>query len=180
MVCKNCGRELTENESFCPACGVSAIGDPDTGNRAHFLSLVYPMKWYKFLIYFALFAGAVTNVISALLTILGFFTASAVYEMYPAALPYDICVAVIALALAALDLYTRHALVTYKKIGPVLLCISYAIPAVHTAVAVIIGSAITEGLISFGISQVSGIVVSIVMVVVNYVYFKKRQDMFIN
>lgn len=180
MFCRNCGRELVENESICPVCGASANGDTATGHSALFYSLAYPMKWYKFLIYFALFAGAVANVIGAIGTISGFSTLSAIYAKYPAAVPVDICAAVISLALAALDLYTRHALVSYKKIAPMLLCISYAIPAVHTVVAVSIGTVITEGLISVGTNHVIGIIVNIIMVVANYVYFKKRQDMFVN
>ena len=70
--CSNCGAQLeNENAQFCTNCGakigetavesapVSQVSAPVAEPTAQF-----GMKWYKFLIYFALFLGAVVNFIN--------------------------------------------------------------------------------------------------------------------
>jgi len=56
MFCNNCGTQLEEGAAFCPNCG-SSVGvapAPQLG-----------LKWAHFLSYFALWLGALLNVIVA-------------------------------------------------------------------------------------------------------------------
>ena len=81
--CSSCGSQLNnENQQFCSNCGAKLCADPAINEQNTVTSQTpYPqqqviqnpiyqaqnmnaapsMKWFKFLIYFALFAGAVIN-----------------------------------------------------------------------------------------------------------------------
>ena len=63
MFCTKCGKEITDGQRFCPGCGAEnknvsqqTYGSMNTSNTFDVSTVqnVLPMKWYKFLIYFAL------------------------------------------------------------------------------------------------------------------------------
>ena len=184
MFCKNCGNEIAENEKYCSKCGTLVNSDSENVYGAGFSDLPTeperPMKWYKFLIYFSLFAGAVINILSGLLTVVGLFTASEVYAAYPGTFMYDVFVALFAFAFAGLSIYTRQTLASYKKIGPKLLCALYVSTAVYAVAFGLLGAALTQGTVPFEVSDVSGAISNIVLAAINFVYFNKRKNMFVN
>ena len=57
-VCRECGYPLYSTQQVCPQCGASAVEKEKPKGPG--------MKWYYFLIYFSLFAGAVSNTIMAI------------------------------------------------------------------------------------------------------------------
>lgn len=66
--CGKCGAQLEGDNIFCPNCGakVETVGAVANGPPSVEVStsvVQHPMKWFKFLIYFALFAGAVINLV---------------------------------------------------------------------------------------------------------------------
>lgn len=62
--CHSCGFPITDDsQKFCTNCG-SALMDSDVSEKTAQMAL--PMKWYKFLIYFALLASAILSFISGL------------------------------------------------------------------------------------------------------------------
>ena len=142
----------------------------------------HPMKWYKFLIYFALFAGAVLNIFSAI----SYFTGSSYgsdaglyYSYFPGLKAADIVFGIIVIGVAVLMIYTRMALAKFKKNGPKLLYLTYGVSLGVTiiyliAVSVIIGSAaaLTSSIPSIG--------TSLAFLVINMTYFRKRMDLFVN
>lgn len=141
----------------------------------------YGMKWYNFLIYFSLFASAVLNAISAIMYFTGAFyggSADLVYDAFPGLQEIDVVCGMAFVCLAVMALVTRSALYWNKRKGPKLLCALYILNAVVGVLYAVVASAVT-GQMLFDGSIVITLVSSIVMLIVNNIYFKKRKDMFI-
>ena len=186
MVCPNCGKEVAEGTKYCPGCWAELTEQP----------VVHPevvvqeqpkMKWFKFLIYFGLFAGAVMNALSGIGLLTGAAYgeyADAVYETFQGLMPLDMLVGVILLALAAFEVVVRFRLAKYCKNGPKLLIILYVVILAVNLVYAVSASAILStvpGTETLDIaSQVSSTCTSVAMIVANTVYFKKRSHLFVN
>ncbi len=84
----------------------------------------HQMGWYKFLIYFALFAGAFFNACYAVLYMTGNIYKTeqidplAVYSLYPSVKAVDIVYGILLLVLAVFMIVTRFQLSGLKKNGP--------------------------------------------------------------
>ena len=143
-----------------------------------------PMKWFKFLIYFTLFASAFLNVINGIRLITGAQyegSADLVYSMYEGLKTVDMLVGVLAIALAFLAVYTRIRLAGYYENGPKLLTIFYiAIAAINFVNIIGYAMILPEEIIkTLNFSSLAGqIVTSIVLIIANNVYFKKRAHLF--
>ena len=127
-----------------------------------------PMGWYKFLINFALFAGATINGLLALATF-GYASGT-----------WDVVYALGLFGVAAWGIYTRFELAKFKKNGPDYLTVLY-IASMATPFIYIVGLASTSYYDpSMGTSLGSSIASSTAMMIVNIVYFKKRRHLFVN
>lgn len=169
--CHKCGYPLTSSQQVCPHCGTQWI---KTETEAH------GMKWYKFLIYFALFGNAILNAIGGIMCFTGANygrSADLVYEVFPAMKIVDLTYGAALIGLAILALVTRSALAWNKRKGPRLLFAMYILNALAGVVYAFVASGITGELL-FDASVFIPLIVSIVMVAINYNYFKKRRDMF--
>ena len=116
-VCHKCGYPLTSSQQVCPHCGTQATAEKETE--------VYGMKWYKFLIYFSLFASAVLNAISAIMYFKGASygdSADLVYDAFPGLQAIDVVCGMAFIGLAIMALVTRSALYWNKRKGPQLIC----------------------------------------------------------
>ena len=143
------------------------------------------MKWFKFLIYFGLFAGAVMNALSAVTFLTGSMygvNPNMVYAVFGDLKTLDMLVGILLLAVAALGIFTRFRLSGYRKNGPAMLNVTY-LAAVVTQVIYIIGvlSILPEEAFQYlnFTSVGASIAVSVVMVFVNTAYFKKRKYLFV-
>ena len=119
-----------------------------------------PMNWYKFLIYFALFASCVLNAITGLALLTGAIYGDAsglVYSFYG--------------ALKIVDLLIGAVMILYG--------VNIAATVLYLILAtLVVGDWLLSGDV---VSQyVISTAVSIVMIVVNNIYFKKRASMFVN
>ena len=212
-LCKNCGKELTDDVKFCPDCGAPASEDvnsdeskniamgrssfssgaaggnsADLGNGYGGFSPMpgqqdtapMPMKWYKFLIYFLLYATAVLNLISSLSIFVELSTHADEYALFPGAMIVDILSACMGIGFTVFAFYTRFMLAEYKKKGPACVYIMYGASAAYTLVFGILSVIVTNGVAHFGTSNVTSILTNIAMIAANYIYFKKRQDYFVN
>ena len=124
MFCRKCGKEMNDSDMFCPACGTPVIdggGDifPPMGENA------LPMKWYKFLIYFSLFAGSITSALGAISGALLIFKNIDTYLANPLLFGLEMVYAAISVVYAVFALFTRYALAGYKKKGPFMLYVCY-------------------------------------------------------
>ena len=146
----------------------------------------HPMGWYKFLIYFLLFASAVLNVIMAIVyfsggqyTYNGYNISSAVYAYYPGLHVVDIIYGIAALGLAAFAIVTRNALAGLKVSGPKFVLYMYAASAainfLYAVLALIIAG--SDALSWFSI--IFSIIYSAVLIYLNKVYFDKRKELFV-
>lgn len=115
------------------------------------------MKWHNFLIYFALWAGAIVNIVIGL-GLIG--RASSAY--YGGGTLTLVGIALIAEGI--FSIYIRFRLAGYYSNGPTLLVVNYVINAV----------------VSLFSSGIPGMIVSIAMIAANYVYYNKRSSLFVN
>lgn len=146
----------------------------------------HPMNWYKFLIYFALFAGAFFNVSYAVLYMTGKIYETqnvdpmAVYYLYPNVKPVDIVYGILLIALAVFMVITRFQLSGLKKNGPKMIVALYGINIAMVIVLVYsIAISCTTDYMAFNASTIGQCVIPIVMAVVNKVYFDRRKDIFV-
>lgn len=196
-ICSKCGQVVSVNDNFCPYCGSSEFNETQSANeggklpaQAYNTSYAVPenaiqpsMKWYKFLIYFALFAGAVANVITGLTHITGSVynddgvTADMVYAVFTGLKTIDVIFGILLFAVAGFTIYTRFRLAKFKANAPMCLYIIYGANAVISLVYCIAVYAVTKvnTIESGNIGSIAGAAVAIV---INYTYFNKRKMLF--
>lgn len=145
----------------------------------------HQMGWYKFLIYFALFAGAFFNVCYAVLYMTGSIYETeqidplTVYSLFPGVKAVDIVYGILLLVLAVFMIVTRFQLSELKKNGPKMIVALYGL---NIAIAIIYAILIscTTDYMAFDASTVGQCVIPVVMAIVNKVYFDRRKDIFVN
>ena len=148
----------------------------------------YPMAWFKFLIYFMLFANAAINIFTAVTYLTGsvylgedmtMSDVEALYMFYPTAKMIDVIYGVLLIALAAYAIFTRFQLSGFKRRGPFLFILMYVL---NLVIGLLYGISIMftfeTGLLGF-ISFVPSIITSVVMIFVNVVYFRNREELFV-
>lgn len=210
MFCPNCGNNLPDGSTFCSACGTQLAANNQqptyqqptyqqpTYQQPTYQQPVYqqpansigaqpdmPMGWFKFLINFALFAGAILNFASAIQFLTGSIYGTEnekdlVYYVFPDLETLNMIVGVLLIGLAALQIFTRFRLAGFYKNGPLLLYAVYAGVLVVNLIAIIGTMSIvdSDGSGDAFTSMYTGVAVNIVMLIVNIGYFNKRKHMF--
>lgn len=144
------------------------------------------MGWYKFLVYFALFASCVINVIGGLSTMTGMIyrgERDLVYMFFGGMRVVDLLIGAAMLAMAVLSIIVRQKLAQFRKDGPFYLLILYGTSIAASVLYLILATAIvgewflTPELTSQYICTIG---ISVLMIVVNHIYFKKRASLFVN
>jgi hypothetical protein len=191
MFCPNCGAQIIDDSAFCPYCGTSNKAVPQSTFRpqpaaAPMVADQPPMKWFKFLIYFGLFVGALSNAATGIQMLTGSAygdNKELVYSFADGLQTLDMIIGIVALSLAALGIYTRFRLSGYHQNGPTLLLLTYAgsiaINAIYfIGIHMVLPDFILESTDTS--SLISGSIVSVIMILVNHTYFKKRASLFEN
>ncbi len=143
------------------------------------------MKWYKFIIYFQLFANAAVNGIAALTTATGAQyqgQADKVYAALPRLRTLDLVYILLLLGLVVLAIVARMQLARFRRRGPLLY---YLLQIANIAVAVLylLAASAVSGIPLSQLDLSNTIVslgLSLVMLIVNIIYFGKRKDLFVN
>ena len=193
--CSNCGTQNPLSEQIVTADGQKLTRVPSANN--------YPMAWFKFLIYFALFAGCALNLLNGINYLNGTFygkDADALYSLSSELKSADTFYACAMFAMIPLALVARFRLAGFCKNGPTLylallvvqilvtLIYAFMLSKVGTLTIVTDGSFdgvyfhdATETVYKFdGLSTVLGSVIgSVIMVICNAVYFNKRKELFV-
>ena len=213
MLCPNCGSLLTDGSRFCPYCGSQlevqpaqetapvrsepyvTQEDPRTPPRYDVIPAdplpadpmhdPRGMKWFKFIIYFQLFANALINLANAVTVLTGAHyqgTADTVYAVFPAQHTVDIVYGILCLALAALGIYTRFRLSAFRRNGPGLYLGLIAANILVPVLYMLLSSAVT-GIPMASLLDVNGLASlagNVIMLIVNKIYFDRRKDLFEN
>ena len=193
MVCPYCNAPLTQEEEICPNCGKHIdiqMQEPqqsfDPGNDLAEQAL--PMGWYKFLSKFVLYAAGVLNIFNAISVFRGraFFprlaykTIERTMNAHTVLKVAAVVLSIAYLGLAVFAVYTRRRLASYKHDAPHLLKYYYLVAlglSLLTVVAVmLVGMLPMQAIVSFG----EDAIFTIVILMINRTYFKKRAHLFVN
>lgn len=216
MFCTKCGASCEENAKFCASCGNAmqpqvpqqpVYQPPQQPQQPVYQPPVYqqpvyqapyyqnqplteqyqlPMKWFKFLIYFSLFAGALLNVVSAIPLLTGSVyegAADLVYAMFEGLQAVDMLAGILMLATAVVGVYARFRLAKYCQNGPKMLTVLYIMAAAINLFYLIgVSAVLPEGVMESvdTTSSITSIVTSVIMIFVNRTYFQKRAHLFVN
>ena len=145
------------------------------------------MAWYKFLIYFALFAGAVLNFIYGVNYLSGGIyysqtngqiTSEIVYAYYGEVLKFlDIVMGFSLIALSVFGLILRQKLVKYSLDAPKLAYVFYSLSfGLGCIYSLLVSTIIAKPI---GVSEVCSLVINGVFGVFNIQYFRKRAHLFV-
>ena len=125
------------------------------------------------------------NVINAILLITGKVyglsggSAELVYTVFRDLKSIDVVFGVLMLGLAAFIIFTRFQLSGYKKRGPLFLYLSYGSNIVVSGIYMLaVKGVIGQSVANSGTS--ASMFASIVMLIINIIYFNKRKELFVN
>jgi hypothetical protein len=190
MLCPKCGNPVEEGDRFCLNCGApvaESAPEPQQVAPATSLQPQPKMGWFKFLIYFSLFAAAVLNVVNAIQLLTGSHygnsdAAKLVYMVFPDMKGIDMITGFCMIAMAAVALIARFRLAGFHKNGPTLLYIVYAGNTIINLIYYFAAGSIVsfEVLTKASSNVITNAVVSIVMIIINVTYFGKRKHLFVN
>lgn len=176
--CKKCGKTFISNrsEQVCPNCANTVIpADPNL-----------PMKWHNFLVKYGLIIGAVLNVLTAFNSIMGtkyngILEAGLLYSTFPALKGIDIVYGLAGLVVAAMQIYTRSCLAKFKKNAPTLIIATFAASAAFSLIYILLLCNIMGIFQLSNMAQAIGqLIATSVILVCNYIYYKKRKHLFVN
>lgn len=211
MFCSNCGAQVSDQAKFCSSCGQpiqqqsqqpqpaqasygqqsyqQSYAQPSYSPASHAPVAPLaplPMNWHKFLVYFALWAGALYNLFVGIRAVTGSQYGSAskyIYRYVPALKAPDKIFGIAVLAMAVMGVITAINLLSYKALGPKLVCNLYLVGGCITLIYVIWASSIlsdygasVEDVIT---SAIVSLVIDVLMFIANKVYYGKRASMFV-
>lgn len=177
MFCNSCGTQLADDATFCPNCG-NAV-------NAAAAQPVLGLKWAHFLSYFALWLGAVANVVMCILVFTGALyeaqdvPAELVYSFFPGLQPLNYFYGVCLIVMAVLGVITAVSINKYMRRSGTLVCSMYLASAIISCIY-LIGTSVIIGQFAMDSSAAASIIVGIVMFFVNRIYFKNRENIFVN
>ena len=140
------------------------------------------MKWFKFIIYFQLWASMLVNLAAAAKYFTGAYyegNAGMVYDFFPALQPLDIVMGVFCLALAVYAVVVQRALAKFRAKGPMMYYLIYIVSTAGTVLYLLIASIIL-GQSVFTAEVAGSIIGSLVMIFINIPYFNNRKHLFVN
>ncbi len=156
-----------------------------------------PMKmgWHKFLIYFALWAGAIVNIIQAIVTFSGYRymettayggtinVTELYYSYFDGLQAVDMIFYLILAGISVYQIITRFSLAGYKASAPKKLTMIYVMVAVWNVLYIICFLMCVDTKY-LDVPQLLGTVIgsligSVVMIFINRAYYKKRSHLFV-
>lgn len=140
------------------------------------------MGWYKFLINFALWLGAIANLAMGVAYLTGLIYSGdkeLVYSVFTSIKYYDTAYGIGCCLLAVLQIVARFSLAGYKKNGPALLNFCYFFGAAISLVYVLMVDRLLPPEASTFADVFPSIIVSIAILIYNVIYFRKRKELFV-
>ena len=173
MQCPYCAAAIDADSVVCPKCRVSV----EDGQ---------PMRWYRFLTDIGLWVAGIGTVFLGILTMIGIpyllqrIAPGTMYDNFPPLVVMDFVYGAILIALGILCIVARFRLSDFKRSGPRMVCILYALiilsSAVYSAASGFVVSGGKAPLVS--LSEIGSVLGMIAGVALNAVYFRKRIHLF--
>ena len=146
------------------------------------------MNWFKFIIYFQLFAAAVINIYNSILLFTGGHyqgMSNLVYRTFKGLKAIDITFGLIFLLLTGAAILVRFMLSGFKQIGPKLYLAYLATVGVANllyiiAVRIVVSRVSSGANMTLSVSSIMQIIVTTVFLIINTIYFKNRKHLFVN
>ena len=181
--CRRCGTVLPEGSRFCPNCGGQVSGYQETVPVWQESGPVGPpLKWFKFIIYVQLFLSALGNLVTGIQLLTGLAYGglrASVYTLYPALRPVDVVMGLLSLGLMVWVLVVRQRLAKFRRGAPRLYLIWIG-ASLGVALFYLVAASLVLGQLVMTGSVVGSLVGSLVLIVLNRVYFRKREHLFVN
>jgi len=213
MFCPKCGTANADTNTVCTNCG-QPLAPAQAPQQPQYQQPQYqqpyqqapyqqdpkgwynghPMGWYKFLIYFALFASCVGYAITGIVSFVSIGSYST-YEYFGVSTGFlkfwCVVYGLAVIALAVFAIIVRNALASLKAVGPKFLLYLYCAAAGLSIINFIITMATLGSVFSlldaYFPGTTAGVVVgfifslaiSVVMIILNKIYFDKRKDIFV-
>ena len=141
-----------------------------------------PMKWHWFLVHISLVFSSFSDFWNGWSCLMGTNygtreSADYIYNTYPAMKQVDMIYAFFMLAMGIFTLYVRRELATYRKKGPFHLMLLYALNGLILA-GYTTGATLASGQNLWSGYVVASIIISVVMILVNKIYYDKRRHLF--
>ena len=212
MYCRFCGKQIPDNAKFCSECGAnlapapSAVpeesapavtttpdipiepampvqGTPDPAATIGVIGTpLRGMKWFKFIIYFQLWASLLAILVMAEKYFTGGYyqeNADLVYSAYPALKALDVCMGIFCVALGVYTVFTQRALAKFRAKGPMMYYLLYCADIAIALLYLLIGSIIV-GYSLFSADMAWDLIAPVVMILINIQYFNNRKHLFVN
>ena len=183
MLCPKCGNDNHSFSKFCNACGAAlennapaaVAAEPEAAQAAPAL----PMKWYNFVVKFALYASMVINAISVVSLGITIIKSLAYLNFF---FLFDIAVLILAAISIPMAWKARKELVAFKKTGPSSLYKLYYVTIASNAINGIglVLASLFYSLTPDLTNAISNLIMPVAYLVCNKIYFDKRSAMFIN
>lgn len=212
MFCGKCGAQLPEDVAFCTNCGApikaqqAQYTQPVQPQQPRYQQPTYqpqpqpqpqpvyqnpiqaqtelPMKWFHFLIYFALFAGALINFGQGIMMMNGMQYGdmkNRVYKVFEGLETLDLFIGIALVCIAVLQIYTRFALAGFRKNAPNLVNGVYLSVAATNLLYTIIAFTIISEETNIDVdmsSNFANFALNLAIMACNTTYFKKRAHLF--
>lgn len=205
--CISCGATIEDRNNYCPYCGTACGGNGETekpvyslpdspsANTAESTSGApenpsdpradqYPMGWHKFLMVAMILGGIVTIANGA-----GLLTGSVyarrglsshmVYGNFRALKGADTFYGVAMIALGVFEFIVRSRLKQFRANGPGSLKAMYILAIAASLIYMLLATSAT-GISMFDSSNLGSLGGSVVMLIINSIYYSKRSDLFVN
>ena len=141
----------------------------------------YGMKWFKFTIYVQLFLSMILKVLSGVFTVTGLQFGrekELIYLFFPGLRVLGIICGSITICIALYGFHVRKRLANFRFDGPSLYYRFYWLSAINLAVYLIVGNIIAKGSLSIGSGALIQIIETVLMLIINSVYFSNRRFLF--
>lgn len=212
MYCRFCGKQIPDNAKFCSECGANLApapstapeesapavpmapenaaapamppqGTPDPAAAIGVISTPQRgMKWFKFIIYFQLWA----SLLSALIAAEKYFTgayyegyADWAYSFYCGLRELDICMGILYIALGVYAVFVQRSLAKLRAKGPVMYY-SFCAASIALALLNVIAASLIVGYSLFSADIAAELAPSVILLFINIRYFNNRKHLFVN
>lgn len=211
MYCSQCGNNIPDGAVSCNVCGAPVNQGMGTNQyqqpQQTYQSKQYQhmqwnnlqqsaftqnngevlgMKWFKFVIWFQLFANCVLNIYLGYKYSMGKqynltdYYVQKLYNMFDGLQTIDITVGIVMMALGVYAIITRFFLAGFKKQGPFMYYLCLFLNLLVAVIYCILVKATVVGMELNLSGMISNAAMLITLLICNIVYFEKRRHLFIN